>query len=89
MVMFPSIWDIPQGGTGANDKTGAFNAFSPLTTVGDLVGFDGINNVRVPPAGTTGLVLVSDGSSVGFSWGTIGSSGSDPSLRPYKATHFI
>lgn len=83
------IIPIEFGGTGKSTKTTAFNALSPMTTMGDLIGFDGTDNVRVPPAATTGLVLVSDASSVGFSWGTTGSAGSDPALRPYKATHFI
>lgn len=48
-----------------------FNGFSPLTTIGDLVGFDGTNNVRVPlPGGAqNGWALQVDSTStVGFSW---------------------
>lgn len=37
---------IAQGGTGQAAKTAAFDALSPLTTKGDLLAFNGSNNVR-------------------------------------------
>jgi hypothetical protein len=59
---------VSQGGTGQTTQTSGFNALSPLTTLGDLIGFDGTNNVRFP-VGTTGFILTADPtSSVGFSW---------------------
>lgn len=38
---------IADGGTGQSSKTTAFDALSPLTTIGDLIGFDSTNNVRI------------------------------------------
>ena len=42
---------IARGGTGASTKTAAFDALSPMTTLGDTVYHDGTNNVRL--AGNT------------------------------------
>lgn len=42
---------ITYGGTGATTKTAAFNALSPMTTLGDLEYHDGTNGVRL--AGNT------------------------------------
>ena len=39
---------ISGGGTGQNNKTGAFDALSPLTNIGDILSFDGTHNIRVP-----------------------------------------
>lgn len=49
-------WSVAQGGTGQTTKTAAFDALSPLSTKGDLVTFDGGDNVRMP-VGTNGYVL--------------------------------
>ncbi len=60
---------IANGGTGQTTANPAFNALSPLTTKGDLVGFSTVN-ARVP-VGTDGQVLVADsGTAVGVSWTT-------------------
>lgn len=62
------ILPIANGGTGASNKTAAFNALSPLSTSGDLLGFDGTNDVRVP-VGSQGQVLTVDTTtSTGFKW---------------------
>lgn len=53
------ILPISSGGTGAVTKTTAFNALSPETTKGDLISFDGTNNIRVA-AGADGTVLSAD-----------------------------
>jgi hypothetical protein len=59
---------IANGGTGQTAKTAAFDALSPLTTKGDLIGFDGTDNVRVA-VGTNGYVLTADSSAAsGVSW---------------------
>lgn len=51
-----------------SDVTTSFNNISPLTTIGDLIGFDGTNNVRLP-VGTNGDVLTADSTAPeGFSW---------------------
>ncbi len=50
------ILGLDHGGTGQITKLAAFDALSPLTTQGDLIYFDGINNVRLGK-GTSGQVL--------------------------------
>jgi trimeric autotransporter adhesin len=42
---------LSYGGTGATTKAGAYNALSPMTTLGDIEYFDGANGVRL--AGNT------------------------------------
>lgn len=42
------------------NKTSAFNNVSPLTTAGDLIAFDGTNNVRLPGSLTNNYVLTYD-----------------------------
>ena len=39
---------ITRGGTGANTKSGAFNALAPTTSLGDLIYSDGVSNQRLP-----------------------------------------
>lgn len=50
---------INHGGTGQTSKTAAFDALSPATTKGDLIVFNGTNNVR-QAVGTDGFALVAD-----------------------------
>lgn len=47
---------IANGGTGQTTQTAAFNALSPLTTSGDIIYFNGTNNVRLAK-GSDGDVL--------------------------------
>lgn len=71
---------IANGGTGQTSKTAAFDGLSPITTKGDLIGFDGTNNVRLA-VGTNGRVLTADSTtSTGFAWKD--PSGSQPGLVP-------
>jgi len=58
------IFPINQGGTGAGTKLGAFNALTPQTTVGDLIGFDGTNGIRVA-VGTNGQLLSANSAQTG------------------------
>jgi hypothetical protein len=51
--------DIAFGGTGAIDKTNAFDNLSPSTTKGDLTVFNGTDNIRIP-VGVDGQVLAAD-----------------------------
>lgn len=44
---------VSYGGTGATSKTAAFDALSPATTLGDLIYYDGADNVRLAGNTTT------------------------------------
>lgn len=62
---------IGQGGTGQTTKTNAFDALSPLTTKGDLVAYNGTNNVRLG-VGSDNLYLAADSTSAtGLSWKSV------------------
>ena len=64
------ILDIVNGGTGQATKQAAFDALSPLDTKGDVLTFDGTNNIKIG-VGTDGQVLTADsGSASGLSYQT-------------------
>ena len=66
---------IANGGTGQTTKTAAFDALSPATTKGDLIAYDGTDNVRLP-VGTNGYVLTADSTaSSGVVWAASGGGG--------------
>jgi hypothetical protein len=56
---------ISKGGTGKTTAVDAFNALSPAKVLGDLIYFDGTNNVALP-AGTSGTVLTSSSNGTPF-----------------------
>jgi hypothetical protein len=59
---------IANGGTGAANQTAAFDALSPLTTKGDLILYDGSNNIRLA-VGTNGQCLqANSGAASGTNW---------------------
>lgn len=59
---------IAKGGTGQTSKTPAFDALAPGTTKGDLIVYDGSDNVR-KAVGSNGRILKADASqSDGLSW---------------------
>jgi len=63
---------VARGGTGQTNATGGFNALSPMTTVGDDIGYNGTNNVRVP-VGTDGFCKIADSTqAVGWRWSACG-----------------
>ncbi len=52
-------------------KTISFNNISPLTTKGDLIGFDSTDNVRLAVGGTNGQILqVLSSAATGLAWST-------------------
>ena len=70
---------IANGGTGQTTKIAAFDALSPSTTKGDLIGFDGADNVRLA-VGTNNQVLTADSTTAtGLKWASV-SSGNITSL---------
>lgn len=83
---------IAHGGTGQTAKTAAFNALSPLSTLGDIAYHDGTNSTRLA-GNTTGtkklLVQTGTGSvSAAPSWGTL-VAGDIPNLTSSKITDFM
>lgn len=65
------ILPVVNGGTGASTALGSFNAISPLTTKGDLIGRDSTNNIRIP-VGTNNQYLIADSSQAsGLLWAGI------------------
>lgn len=62
---------ISSGGTGQTTATAAFDALAPTTTAGDLIYFNGTDNVRLG-IGTAGQALVVNGGATAPTWGTAG-----------------
>jgi len=65
------VFPISRGGTGQTAKTAAFDALAPTTTKGDLIVFNGVDNVR-EPVGSDNQVLIADSAQeTGVKWGNL------------------
>lgn len=62
---------ISSGGTGQTTATAAFDALAPTTTTGDVMYFNGTDNVRLG-IGTAGQALVVNTGATAPEWGTAG-----------------
>ena len=59
---------IGNGGTGQTTKTPAFDALSPTTTKGDIIGSDGSDNIRLAVGTNTYALEASSGAALGIRW---------------------
>jgi len=62
---------IANGGTGQTTATAAFDALAPTTTAGDVIYFNGTDNVRLG-IGTAGQALVVNSGATAPEWGSAG-----------------
>jgi hypothetical protein len=62
---------IASGGTGQTTATAAFDALAPTTTAGDVIYFNGTDNVRLG-IGTAGQALVVNSGATAPEWGSAG-----------------
>jgi len=69
------LLSISKGGTGQSTKTEGFDALSPMTTIADMIYFDGSNAVRLPK-GTAGQILAMNGGATAPVWSNAGGGGS-------------
>ena len=68
-VATESTVPINKGGTGQTTATAAFDALAPTTTKGDIIVYDGTDNVRLAVGGTNNHVLTVDSSTAtGLKW---------------------
>lgn len=71
---------IAKGGTGQTTQTTGFNALSPLTTKGDLIVSDGVNNIRLG-VGLDGQLPTADSTQPsGIRWAVPATSGTVTSI---------
>jgi hypothetical protein len=63
---------VANGGTGQTTASAAFNALSPITSVGDLILGNGVNSATRLAIGSNGFVLTSDGTTASWAASTGG-----------------
>lgn len=74
-VTLAGTLNIANGGTGATTKTAAFDALAPTTTAGDLIYYNGTDNVRLG-IGSAGQVLTVSGGAP--TWAASGGGSTSP-----------
>jgi hypothetical protein len=78
---------IAKGGTGQTTKAPAFNALSPITSVGDLILGNGVDSAIRLPIGTVGQLLTSNGTTA--SWAAPATNGTVTSVGLSSSDGFI
>ena len=71
-VLTTGTLPIASGGTGEVTASAAFNALSPITSVGDLIIGTGVNSASRLPIGSNGYVLTSNGTTATWAAATGG-----------------
>lgn len=66
---------IANGGTGQTSQTAAFDALSPTTTKGDLIVYDGTDNIRLGVGADTYVLTADSTAASGMKWAAGGSGG--------------
>jgi hypothetical protein len=75
-ISLTGIIPIANGGTGETTDVAAFDALAPTTTKGDIIVFDGTDNIRLG-VGAHSYVLTADSTTAsGLTWSSIGGGGS-------------
>ena len=63
---------IANGGTGQTTQTAAFDALSPTTTKGDLIAYNGSDNVRLAVGSDTQVLVADSTTATGLKWAAAG-----------------
>jgi hypothetical protein len=72
-ISLTGIVPIANGGTGQSTQTAAFDALAPNTTKGDIVAYNGSDNVRLAVGVSNGMLLSVDSSTAtGLAWTGVG-----------------
>lgn len=75
-ISLTGIVPIANGGTGETTDVAAFDALAPTTTKGDIIVFDGTDNIRLG-VGAHSYVLTADSTTAsGLTWSSVGGGGS-------------
>lgn len=79
-ITLGGVLDIDNGGTGNTLASAAFDALAPSTAKGDLIVYDGVDNVRLA-VGTNGLYLKADSTTAtGLKWDSVSGGGTVTSV---------
>lgn len=79
---------IADGGTGQSTQTAAFDALSPTTTKGDIVVYNGSDNIRLAVGSNTQVLTADSGEASGVKWAA-GGGGSMPAKEYWFAAESL